>query len=134
MGSFVNSPSRSWVLNTTAARLRAATTASCGAPPPTTLMKTANTDSVLTSVSLSCGSPVLGNVAYHQSGRATDTFCRLVDVCSVFCSQTVSCSAEFRHNITRLDCLPGKSCFFSFCFPFFGEDYGIFLFQVIALL
>lgn len=46
-----SSPSCSWAPSTTAAHLRAATTASCGAPPPTTSMKTANMASAPTNVS-----------------------------------------------------------------------------------
>lgn len=52
MESSANSPSCSWAPSTTAAPLRGATTASCGAQPLTTLMKTANMASAPTNVSL----------------------------------------------------------------------------------
>lgn len=51
MGSSVNSPFCLWALSTTAARLRAEMTASCGAPLLTTLMKMGNMDFALMNVS-----------------------------------------------------------------------------------
>lgn len=63
-----SSPSCLWAPSTTAAPLRAATTASCGAPPRTTSTKTANMASVPTNVSPSEAFPTKLKLKSKKSG------------------------------------------------------------------
>lgn len=95
--SFVNSPSCSWAPNTTAARLRAATTASCGAPPPPTSTKMANMASVLTSVSVA---------AESLQNRSSPPCASQALLPPLFWLH----SADLGWRESRLTGTPGKSC------------------------
>lgn len=100
--SSASSPSCSWAPSTTAAHLRAAMTASCGAPPPTTLTKTANMASVPMNVSPS-------------EALCTELKLKSVTSCWIW-AFFQNCSDDFGRRESRLSLLPGF--FFSFFFFF----------------